>query len=114
MTYQIIACPVVVFESPDGAFPAPELMGTAVAKAVNDALLSVASGGWSVMYTPPASPVKRWRVVFGPAALRGAPATSAPRLGTAQTGDVLTEIETRPDWVHTDRGWLLAKQVEPA
>lgn len=68
---------------------------------------------WIPDEAPPTPTVKRWRVNVSSASLRAGPATTANRLSLAQQGDVLTQIgEQPPDWLQTEKGWILAKQVE--
>ena len=62
--------------------------------------------------SPPTPSVKRWRVVVSTASLREGPGVDKARRGYAYNQDVLTQVSLLPDWLETDKGWILLKQVE--
>lgn len=62
--------------------------------------------------TPPAVTPVKVKVIVSAASLRALADSASARLGYAYQGQVLTQMETKPEWVKTDQGWILSKQVE--
>jgi hypothetical protein len=112
MTDYILVSVVVAFpRAVDGSFPGIDAITEKTSAAVKDVFSGAGLELWGVD-KPPVVTVKKWRVLYS-ASLRASPSLAAARLSYAEPGEVLTQVGEAqpPDWINTERGWILSKQV---